>query len=197
MVGMVARAGIQWMASDEEVLARSLPEFGDFLRDSSDTVQQADALYRPYAVSGRGGEVAILFRDHLLSDKVGFEYSGMPGVQAAQDLLGRLEDIRLRLQAEAAPGPHLVTVLLDGENAWEFYENDGKDFLHALYQGLADSSDLVTVTPSEYLAATAAPRPIDELWPGSWMTTLARIGRKRTPLAPRTGGSGEAVRSGS
>jgi alpha-amylase/alpha-mannosidase (GH57 family) len=170
IVQMVARAGIQWMASDEEVLARSLAAIEDFTRDSADTVQQADALYRPYTVTGgRGGKVAIIFRDHLISDKVGFEYSGMDGQAAADDFIGRLNAIQAQLEAEGAEGPHLVTVLLDGENAWEYYDNDGKAFLHAMYQGLSQAEHLRTVTPSEYLAMIEAPRELESLWPGSWI----------------------------
>lgn len=174
IVTMISNAGILWMASDEDVLAKSLADFSGFTRDVEDTVLQADQLYRVYAVQGaRGGPAAILFRDHLLSDKVGFEYSGTPGAEAAADFIGRLEAIRDRLEVEGASGPHLVTVLLDGENAWEYYPNDGKDFLHALYQLLSDSKDIVTVTPSEYLDALAAAGDelpgLDRLWAGSWI----------------------------
>jgi hypothetical protein len=156
------------------VLASSLPEVDAFTRDSADTIQQADALYRPYLVEGtRGGPVAIIFRDHVLSDRVGFEYSGTPGDEAAADFVQRLENIHVQLEAEGAEGPHLVTVLLDGENAWEHYENDGKEFLHEMYRLLSESDTLVTVTPSEYLdalddAGEEIPR-IDELWAGSWI----------------------------
>jgi alpha-amylase/alpha-mannosidase (GH57 family) len=174
IVTMVSAAGIGWMASDEEVLAGSLPELASFTRDGDDIVEQADALYRPYSVQGaRGDPVAIVFRDHLLSDKVGFEYSGLPGEEAAADFIARLEAIQSSLQQQGATGPHLVTVLLDGENAWEYYENDGKPFLHELYRRLSESETIVTVTPSEYLAALAARgdqlRPIDNLWAGSWI----------------------------
>lgn len=174
IVSMIARAGIRWIATDEDVLANSLPDIDAFTRDTADTVLQADALYRPYAVQGpRGGPVAIIFRDHLISDKVGFEYSGTPGEEAAADLVQRLENVRIQLEASGAEGPNLVTVLLDGENAWEYYDNDGKEFLHALYRTLSESSTLVTVTPSGYLDALdegAIPlREIDELWPGSWI----------------------------
>jgi alpha-amylase/alpha-mannosidase (GH57 family) len=169
IISMIADAGIQWIASDEEVLARSLPEIEDFTRNSTDTVVQADALYRPYTVTGRRGRAAILFRDRLLSDRIGFEYSGTPGAEAAADFIQRLNDIQAQLQAEGAAGPHLVTVLLDGENAWEYYESDGKEFLHALYQGLSEAENLRTVTPSEYLAATEPPRELETLWAGSWI----------------------------
>ena len=174
ILAMVSTAGIRWMATDEDVLARSLPEIADFTRDSDDTVQQADELYRPYAVQGaRGDPIAMIFRDHLISDKVGFEYSGTPGELAAADFIERLEDIHARLNVEGAEGPHLVTVLLDGENAWEYYDNDGKAFLHEMYRLLSESEDLVTVTPSEYLDALVVHgedlRQIDTLWAGSWI----------------------------
>jgi alpha-amylase/alpha-mannosidase (GH57 family) len=171
MVHMVSGAGIRWMASDEGVLAQSL-WMGGFSRDAGDVVQEADALYRPYAVAGPDDvPVAIVFRDVVLSDKVGFAYSRMDGQAAAADLIGRIHAIRQRLKAEGAQGPHLVTVILDGENAWEHYENDGKEFLHTLYRLLSDDPAIVTVTPSEYLARFPAEpsRQIDDLWPGSWI----------------------------
>ncbi|MBN2472917.1 MAG: glycoside hydrolase, partial [Anaerolineae bacterium] len=171
IVQMVANAGIRWIATDEEVLARSLPDVEDFTRDSYDTVRQADALYRPYTVTGgRGGQVAILFRDKVISDKLGFEYSGMSGEAAAADLMQRLNNIQAALRASGAEGPHLVTILLDGENAWEHYENDGKPFLNAMYRSLSAAENIRTVTPSEYLAIAGELRQIDNLWPGSWIT---------------------------
>jgi hypothetical protein len=171
IVQMVSNAGIQWIASDEEVLALSLPDVEAFTRNSQDTVQQADALYRPYTVTGgRGGEVAIIFRDKTISDLVGFQYSGTDGQEAADDFIARLNAIQEQLKAEGAEGPHLVTVLLDGENAWEYYANDGKEFLHGMYQGLSDAENIVTVTPSEFLEMTGQPRAIEDLWPGSWVT---------------------------
>ncbi|MFZ5917191.1 MAG: glucodextranase DOMON-like domain-containing protein [Chloroflexota bacterium] len=169
MVGLVGRAGITWMASDEEVLAKSLGMAG-FSRDSSETVREADVLYRPYYVSeSRAPQVAIVFRDHVISDKVGFTYSGMPGELAAADFIQRMHHIKAQLAAEGAAGPHLVSVILDGENAWEYYDNDGKAFLHALYQGLSDDPHLKTVTPSEFLDIAPQQPTIDNLWAGSWI----------------------------
>ncbi|NDJ35657.1 MAG: glycoside hydrolase [Chloroflexi bacterium] len=185
-----ANAGIQWIATDEEVLANSLPDFDGFTRDADDTVQQADVLYRPYLVQGTRGEpVAVVFRDKTISDKIGFEYSGTPGDEAAADLMARLMNIKEQLEADGAEGPHLVTVLLDGENAWEFYENDGKEFLHEMYRLLNESETIVTVTPSAYLdALEAAGEPIetiDDLYPGSWIdgTYSTWIGEEEENLA--------------
>lgn len=169
IVSMVAQNGIQWMASDEGVLAKSLG-LDSFARDSSDIVVEADRLYRPYYVQGqRGGPVAIVFRDIVISDKVGFTYSGLPGSVAAADFVRRIHDIRDRLIASGVQGPHLVSVILDGENAWEHYENDGKDFLHGLYQRLGNDPLIRTVTPSEFLEIAPDQPEIEDLWAGSWI----------------------------
>ncbi len=168
IVTMVSKAGIQWMASDEEVLAKSLG-MDSFTRGANDLVVELDRMYRPYYVVGRGDPVAIVFRDHVISDKVGFTYSGMPGGAAAADFIQRIHDIREGLIAADAPGPHLVTVILDGENAWEYYDNDGKAFLHAMYQKLSEDPQIKTVTPTEFLEIAPDQPTIDELWAGSWI----------------------------
>lgn len=169
IVTMVSQAGIQWIASDEGVLAKSLG-LDDFERNTEDTVLDADALYRPYYVQGqRGGPVAILFRDVVISDKVGFTYSGMDGELAAADFVNRIHAIRQQLIDSGAQGPHLVTVLLDGENAWEYYENDGKEFLNSLYAKLSADPLIQTVTPSEFLALAPEQPAIEDLWAGSWI----------------------------
>ena len=171
MISMVNASGIQWMASSEGVLAHSLNS-DSFTRDGNETVVEADRLYRPYNVQGRnGGPVAILFRDLIISDKVGFTYSGLPGEAAADDFMQRIHNICGRLQAEGAEGPHLVSVILDGENAWEHYDNDGKAFLHSLYDQLSNEPSIVTVTPSEFLAFAPEPTRLGRLWAGSWINS--------------------------
>ncbi len=169
IVSMVAANGIRWMATDEGVLANSLG-FDSFTRDTNDVVQEAEQLYRPYYVQGGIGDpVAVVFRDVVISDKVGFTYSGLPGPAAAQDFVNRIHDIREQLQASGEEGPFLVSVILDGENAWEHYENDGKEFLNTLYQLLSDDPLIQTVTPSEFLEIAPEQPMIEDLWAGSWI----------------------------
>jgi alpha-amylase/alpha-mannosidase (GH57 family) len=170
IVGMVSRAGIKWIASDEEVLAKSLGMAG-FTRDAQETVKEADALYRPYNVTNKQDPpVAIVFRDKNISDKVGFTYSGTKGDLAAKDFVRRVHEIRDALKAAGKPGPHLVSVILDGENAWEYYENDGKLFLNTLYQLLSEDKTIVTITPGEYVARSPERPTIAKLWAGSWVS---------------------------
>lgn len=149
---------ITWIASDEEVLGRSV---GATLR-KGDRLERPDLLYHAYQV--KDGP-AILFRDRQLSDAIGFQYAKMNGKAAAADLLGKL---RQAWNATPPGETRLVTIILDGENAWEHYPDDGKEFLHALYRGLTSAAWLRTVTPSEFLAQNH-PTLLPHLWAGSWI----------------------------
>jgi alpha-amylase/alpha-mannosidase (GH57 family) len=171
VMSLFSKNGVGWVASGEEVLAKTL-DIGSFTRTSADLVEQADQLYRPYAAQLRRNDpVAMFFRDGLLSDLIGFEYSGTEAQAAADDFMRRLEAIHDALDEQGLLGgdqPPVVSVILDGENAWEHYANDGIDFLRALYERL-DTSDFVrTITPSEYLERFADPAPVGDVWPGAW-----------------------------
>ena len=163
--------GVEWIATGEDVLAPSLG-IGEFDRDENDTVIDADLLYRPWkGVPTRQPELPIFFRDVVFSDLVGFQYSGTQPDLAAQDFMNRLEDIKDRLDEQGAEGPHIVSVILDGENAWENYPNDGIDFLRALYGQLEASDFITTITPSQYLAEFGdTVEPLEEVWPGAWFS---------------------------
>lgn len=164
IVPAVARAGFEWIISSEGVLENTL---GLQLRGIGGTVVRPDLLYQAYWAEHEGERVAILFRDIVLSDRVGFEYSGMRGRAAADDLLAYLHRARRLLGKDA--GEKVVVIALDGENAWEHYENDGKEFFHALYEGLSSDPLLRTVTVSEYLAEHPPTAVLDDLWTGSWI----------------------------
>jgi hypothetical protein len=170
IVPMVAKTGIEYMQTGEPVLAESLG-IESFTRNSTGFVQEADALYRPYYVSdGAGNQVAVFFRDWTLSDNIGFVYSDMSGEAGAADLVSHLEAIQADFIEQGIPGPHIVSIILDGENAWEHYPNDGNDFLNALYQKLSTSEVLQTVTPSEYLNWFPEQNSLDDLFPGAWFS---------------------------
>lgn len=168
IVNLVYDAGIQWIASDEEVLAKSLG-LDSFSRDGTDLVLEPEKLYQPYTVYHKDHQVSTQFRDKVLSDLIGFRYSGTPGEEAAQDFINRLDAIRQSLALRDPGKPHLVSVILDGENAWEYYPNDGKDFLNALYRKLSDDAQIQTVTPAEYLKQFPPEKSIKPLWSGSWI----------------------------
>jgi alpha-amylase/alpha-mannosidase (GH57 family) len=167
----IAAAGFNWICSDEAVLGWSIGHF--FNRDGSGNVTDPKLLYRPYKLETPDGDLSIVFRDHRLSDLIGFTYSTMDAKHASRDLVGHLQAISRSLKAgqQTLEEPWLVTIALDGENCWEFYPEDGKPFLESLYQMLSDSNDIELVTVSEYLEKfpTTAIIPADQLHSGSWV----------------------------
>ena len=122
------------MCIRDRILARSLN--AEIIRDGYGHVLNGDLLYQPYRVRGAGGEIAMVFRDHHLSNRIGFEYQHFRPEDAAADLVHRLQKIRENLSW--SPGNHLVTLSLDGENAWEWYQGDKGPFLHSLYRRLSE-----------------------------------------------------------
>lgn len=166
LIPMFQTAGLQWIAHDEDGLALSLG-LDHFVRDRAGVPENADALYRPYIATYEGSEVAIFFRDHFLSDQIGFKYAHWAPGDAAADLIHRLEEIEQKLRDH--PAPHIVSIILDGENCWEHYEADGLPFLRALYQGLANHKRLKTTTPSEFLKLYPEQKRLDRLHSGSWI----------------------------
>ncbi len=171
----VAQQGFRWLCSDEAVLGWSTQRF--FHRDSSGILQEPEILYQPYRLETPHGDLAIVFRDHRLSDRIGFTYAAMETQQAVSELIGHLEAIAHSLQARqsdsgtALEQPWLVNIALDGENCWEYYPQDGIPFLSALYQQLSDRPHLQLVTVSEFLEQFP-PRetlPATNLHSGSWV----------------------------
>ena len=165
MVPLVARSGFQWMATDEEILARTTGQ--GFTRTGDGHVEQADRLYRSYRVGPDGASVACGFRDHQLSDLIGFTYAGWSANGAADDFVHRLVEAGRRFSAATGGGEATVFVILDGENAWEHYEQQGRPFLRALYGGLQSHPELRTVTMAEACAGELERLP--SLFPGSWI----------------------------
>lgn len=162
---LAAGQGLRWLASDEAILGRSLDHY--FSRDASDSVERPDLLYRPYRLRTPQGDLAMVFRDHNLSDRIGFTYQHLGGEQAAEDMIVRLKRIHHRLRGQDTPG--LVSIILDGENAWEHYEHNGDVFLHALYRRLQQDPDLRAVTVSEHLDAHPPAAELPTLASGSWI----------------------------
>jgi hypothetical protein len=159
VVRSMGAEGIRWAATDEEVLSRSL---GRALRNHEGQLTDPAALYRAYEHAG----VSLLFRDHKMSDLIGFVYSGWEAKRAADDLVGKLLQARQSLPGDRT---YVVSIILDGENAWEYYPNDGQDFLRALYSRLHNEKRIETVTVSEYLEKHGRGDHLHRLHPGSWI----------------------------
>ncbi len=153
-VELIANAGIKWIATDEAILRKSQPD---------KPINPEAAIYTPWRFRG----LNILFRDHRLSDKIGFDYSKMPVDIAVGDFLGELGRINQKLPHDSE---RLVTIALDGENAWEFFPENGREFITKLYNRLLSEQWIEPVKISEYLIGRSDSNPsLRHLAPGSWI----------------------------
>lgn len=155
-LAIMAESGIRWAASDEGILAATLAEgLGERKRN----------LYQPYAFSSNGKELSLLFRDHRLSDLIGFTYSRWEQERAADDFVERLKEIQKDVNDREA----CVTIILDGENAWEYYPENGYPFLSTLYRKIAKAPGLHLTTPSRALERFPDRQILEHVHPGSWI----------------------------
>jgi alpha-amylase/alpha-mannosidase (GH57 family) len=165
MVPLAARAGFRWMATDELILARSLGV--EMTRDAGERLIEPERLYTAYQVEASGARIACAFRDHALSDRIGFAYSGWPAEAAADDFVSRLAEAGRQYAARTGGAEALIPIILDGENAWEHFDGGGRPFLRALYGRLSSHPELRTVTMGEGCAAGGPTLP--GIFPGSWI----------------------------
>ncbi len=153
--GLAADVGFEWAATDSGVLDQTLG------RSSG-----VDGLYRPYRWRQANRQLGVIFRDHFMSDLIGFVYSKMDAGAAADDFLRRIREncsCILRSGRDA-----LVPIILDGENAWEYYSRNGRPFLRELYRRISSDAGFAAVTVGEAMRRMA-PEPLDHIFPGSWI----------------------------
>jgi len=196
IIPTVSKFGIRWIATDEEIL-----HFSAMLSNATfkkPLPSKESILYKPYKISIENSELSIIFRDHTLSDLIGFVYSSWDAEEAADDFINRLHKIRKSLplvvsganplavsganlpvvsgaNLQKEPSQFLVSVILDGENCWEYYKNDGHDFLDALYTKLSKDKFLRTTTVSDFLERTKEFEPLPRLFSGSWINHNFRV----------------------
>ena len=139
-----------------------------FKRNTKGIVTNPEVLYTPwYGQLNRQDDVAIFFRDLSISDQVGFTYSGMSPEMAVADMMKALE--AAREVSVTMDRPLVVSIVLDGENAWEHYQNDGIDFLSLMYETLTTTEWLKTTTPTEYIEKYGPQiDKLDKVFPASW-----------------------------
>jgi alpha-amylase/alpha-mannosidase (GH57 family) len=152
---IASECGVRWMATDNGVLGATLGR-----------VAGVDETYRPWVWTQGGRSMQLIFRDHFLSDLIGFVYSRMEPVDAASHFLDRVRENARSLHAQGRDA--LVPVILDGENAWEHYELNGRPFLKELYRQISDDPSLEAVTVSEALRRVPAGE-LTRVHPGSWI----------------------------
>jgi alpha-amylase/alpha-mannosidase (GH57 family) len=172
LIPMLIDNKVKWIATDEEVFFASISHSESKKRGL--TVPANATFHRPFVLRRDNGEVGIIFRDHTLSDKIGFVYSGWDADRAAKDFMATLRNIRQRLPADKMDR-FVAPIILDGENAWEYYKNDGTDFLRELYALLSEDSEFETVTVSEAISGVEAVPELPYLFAGSWINHNFRV----------------------
>ena len=165
MVQPVANVGIEWMVTDELNLEESTDLNGNTI-----DVSIASNLATPWVVD----DVAVVFRDRVISDRIAFQYGSMTPEAAVSDFLAYCDNIRQQLLDEGKdPSDHLLTVALDGEN-WMFmsefqHQDNGRPFTEEWFGRLTTHPTIVTTTPGEFLEKNLTLPEIDVIGTGSWI----------------------------
>jgi alpha-amylase/alpha-mannosidase (GH57 family) len=163
-LAIAAEEGFQWFGTDEGVLGRTLNV--GFFRDTRGIPANAEKMYEPWRVQIASKGITGLFRDHHISDLVGFVYSRMDSAQAAADLHGKLRHLG---ESVNTGRPLTVSIFLDGENAWEYYPGNGREFLRDFYRRISDDDDFRALTASEAIAAAGNVPTTGGIFPASWI----------------------------
>ena len=163
----MAKHGLQWAATGHGVLANSLR------RTDGDLPDKSQYLYRPYSVQEEQLKIHCFFRDDRLSDLIGFEYGKWYGRDAVANFVHELELIYDQTPQDESP---LVSVILEGENAWEYYPYNGYHFLSELYAALVAHPTIRMTSFSDYLercssggANCAVAKALPQVVAGSWV----------------------------
>ena len=166
-VAIAHSVGVQWMATDEGVLGRSSGLF--FARDGNGRLPEnlAEKLYTIHRYENGSAAMNLVFRDHTISDLIGFVYSGMHPADAARHLIGNIREAAKPVLARGRDA--VVSIILDGENAWEYYPKSGREFLRRFYDGLQREPGVEAVTVSEAIARHKDFGRMTSLVPGSWI----------------------------
>jgi alpha-amylase/alpha-mannosidase (GH57 family) len=156
-VEIISDAGIKWVATDEAIMFNGIKDISGERKN----------LFRPFNLNVNGKYLKAVFRDHGLSDSIGFVYYKWKPEDAVGDFIQKIKDIgNYARQNYDYP---LVSIILDGENCWEYYSNDGWDFLSMLYEKLNNDPNIETVRINDYLEKFPPKNTITDLKAGSWI----------------------------
>jgi len=161
IIPIIQSSGINWIATDEEILFNTLN-----MHRHPNISHPRFILYQPFRLEIENKYINIIFRDRILSDSIGFVYSNWDADAAVDDFVNK----KIGYILKTIENNHcFVPVILDGENCWEFYPEDGTIFLKKLYSKISEHPQLETVTISEYLQKYPPEITLKNLWPGSWI----------------------------
>ncbi len=169
IVPLLDKYGIKWFATDEEVLKKSINMM-------TKIYPQKEVIYKHYHVEiGNSNPMYVIFRDREISDNIGFVYQRWNHIDAVKDIEKKLTEIYNKVYSNNNNDVALVSIILDGENCWEFYPNDGEDFLSELYKMLTEHKLFETVLVSDFISKHPKTEKLTTLWPGSWINANYNI----------------------
>lgn len=170
LIPLFAKHRIRWIATDEWIWHNSAKSESPILSEKTSAKPYGTKpdLYQPWLAEQDGQQVALFFRDQILSDRIGFVYHAWEPDKAASDFIDHLHQLRKRLQHSSLKRA-IVPIILDGENAWEYFPDDGNSFLESLYNQLTTAPLLRTTSFSAFLNNHSEPPKIKKLFAGSWV----------------------------
>ncbi len=159
---MLIEENFHWTATDSLLLFKTI------------NIQKPTIKYFPFKYSTNKGEIFVFFRDSQLSDAIGFTYQRWNPIDATNDMINRLASIRENIVndfGEESLEYACVPIILDGENCWEFYRENGLPFLRGLFSRFESEnwiethiySDIIKFVHEDY------PYTLNTIFPGSWI----------------------------
>ncbi len=164
IIPLFARYGFKYFSSDEDILALSLGY--NSLRDFNKELHDPSILYKFYEVNIKGNKMIAFFRDKILSDLISFYYHNLKAEDAAQDFISRLKKIQKTWNKDYEP---YVFIIMDGENAWEWYEKNGMLFFDKLFTLIGENEWIKTELIPDCLESALEYGVLSSLYPGSWI----------------------------
>ncbi|CAI9084792.1 alpha-amlyase [Candidatus Methylacidiphilum fumarolicum] len=161
LLPLFKEAGFDYFFTDESILFRSLELDPHWRGKHEDHL----LLFQGWRVELPEASLCALFRERPLSDFIGFKASQNDPGQAANFLLHSLENTCKHID----PKRGAVLIALDGENAWESFNDGGEAFLSSFYRGLVEHRNLKTTLASEYFDTYPPANTVYKLYTGSWI----------------------------
>ncbi len=159
-LALLHQEGFQWSASGDSVIHNSLK-----LAKERSALKHDPGIHQPFQFAEE--PLTVFFRDDGLSDLIGFTYADWHAEDAVGDLVHHMENIAEESRGGKTP---VISVILDGENAWEYYPENGYYFLDELYRVLANHASLRLTTYQSLLKQPVCePERLPHLVAGSWI----------------------------
>ncbi len=165
VLDIMIKKGVDWIATDEDILLNSLSLYDK--RYKGMELFDRRIIYRPYNFKRDSRHITMVFRDKNLSDMISFSYNSWGQSEAAWDLIGHFKRTADNLRRDTDRA--LITIVMDGENAWEYYEDNGRKFFETLYFNLDKQDDIGSTTVSEFLELEPPKKMLSNVFPGSWI----------------------------